>query len=461
MPSTFNAIPLFRNGESFLLRTTSNGVDMAVLVDVGREARPGELTRSLDVFLNGYMPDLKTIDRLILTHEDDDHCGGATQFISNWLHSGRTISQVWLPSLWAPAGVGSPRSGWVRSRIIKGAFQAAPEIIRAMEKLRHQEPERRFRDEEARRDPLDIADWMIALRDAADDGGELSEFFEEQTGKAQQQSDRERMQLEDRDYFDGDLSADHYFFEDAENTSIVDLALSLFERGEVEGGEHNPWSPVHLALKLAGGALDTHSRIAKTIATCMLYDLPIRWFDFGRFEKGRVALGGDPEFLTPVNAVEVKLQPLTVSPKAVFYALALSRPNRECLAYLRHQEGVEPAVLFTGDSRLTTRGNDFPPPKAGLPDKQSRLLATAFHHASNHNEPGYGVLKSWLGEKYPPLFVRNGGHGVKRPAPSFMRMHKKLCVRCIGSSLPDQQIQLEAYGGRWRMPAFPRRCVCK
>jgi hypothetical protein len=144
----------------------------------------------------------------------------------------------------------------------------------------------------------------------------------------------------------------------------------------------------------------------------------------------------------------------------MFYALALSRSNRECLAYLRHQEGTDPAVLFTGDTRLTTRGNDFPPPQVGPPDKRNRLLATAFHHASDHNEQSYGVLKSWLGKKYPPLFVRTGGHGVKRPAPSFKHMHQKLCVRCIGSSLPDQHIQQEACGGLWRMPAFPRRCVC-
>lgn len=461
MPSTFYAIPLFRDGESFLLRTTSNGVEKAVVVDVGREARPGELPRSLDFFLQGYMPDLINIDRLILTHEDDDHSGGAPQFISNWLRSGRTISQVWLPSMWAPAGVGSPRSGWVRSRIVKGAFQAAPDIIRAMEKLRDQKAECRRNDADAPGNPLETQDWATALRDAAEESGELSEFFEDQIDGAQPQSVRERLPIEDRDDPDGEWHADHSLFEGAEDESAFEIAISLFERGELEGGERCRYPAVGLALKLADGALDAHPRIAKTIAACILYGLPIRWFDFGKFEKGRVALGGDLDFLTPVNAVEVKLRPLPVSPTAMFYALALSRPNRECLAYLRHQEGGEPAVLFTGDTRLTTRGNAFPPPQAGLPTKRSRLLATAFHHASDHNEQGYGVLKGWLGKKYPPLFVRNGGHGVKRHAASFQRLHRKLCVRCIGSSLPDQHVQLEAFGGLWRMPAFPRRCVCR
>jgi hypothetical protein len=294
MPSTFDAIPLFRDGESFLLRTRNNGVDKAVVVDVGREAQPGQLARSLGAFLNGYMPGLKNIDRLILTHEDDDHCGGGPQFISNWLRSDRTINQVWLPSMWALAGVGSPRSGWVRSRIVKGALQAAPEIIRAMEKLRVHEVERRRRDAEAPRNPLDIADWMPALRDAAEESGELSEFFEEQTGKAQPHSVGERQPFEDRDDSYGDLRTDHDLFEDAESESVVDLAISLLERGELEWGERSRYPAVVLTLNLADGALETHPRIAKTIAACMLYDLPIRSFDFGKFEKGRVAVARIP-----------------------------------------------------------------------------------------------------------------------------------------------------------------------
>src|SRR4051794_20624120 len=99
MPSTFDAIPLPRRGESFLLRTTHNGNSTAVLVDVGWKVGGSEMPDALDAYLRNYMPELVMIDRLILTHEDADHCEGAPQFIANWLRSGRAISQVWLPSI--------------------------------------------------------------------------------------------------------------------------------------------------------------------------------------------------------------------------------------------------------------------------------------------------------------------------------------------------------------------------
>jgi hypothetical protein len=417
------------------------------------------LGKALDAFLQGYMPDLVRIDRLILTHEDADHCGGAQQFISQWIRSNRSIREIWLPSIWAPAGAQPTRKNWLRSRIVKGAFEAAPEIARAAEKLAREQRTESLGLDRSSGDPFEDDLLMKAVRVAANESGALGHLFEVRQEEARAERLEAPLELQDSDEAWSPDAYRYLFGHDGEAVERHGLPLELtkllIERGELS------WSQAHhsAALELSFGVLETHPRIADTIAACVVFGIPIRWFDFDQFEKTGAAAGGDAEFLTPVNAIEVRLRPAPVSAKALFYALALSRANRECLAYLRHEEGSEPAVLFTGDSRLTTWGKAFPKPAAGLPQRRN-LLATAMHHASEKNEAAYPILRNWLPGKYPPLFVRNGGHGVKVPAPSYLRVQERLCVRCIGSALPDVAVRVDAYGGRWRMPNHPRWCTC-
>jgi hypothetical protein len=432
---------------------------MAVVVDTGRKARTDELAQALDAFLAGQVPDLRRIDRLILTHEDDDHCGGASQFIGRWVSAGREIGQVWLPSMWAPAGAAPSARSWVRSRIVKGALEAAPQIAEAARKLAAEYQDPLSSGEQATHDPYSDEVLMKAVRQAAVETGVLAEFFgpvgrdggASRLEQVPEVHDAERPFRWRERYFPGLRVAA------ADGRGVAaELALMLQEEGELPpAGEHST-----LGLQLADGALDTHPRVAKAVAACVAFGLPVRWFDFGQFESSRTASGGDAGFLTPVNAVEVVARLRSVSPKALFYALALSRANRECLAFLRHEEGTEPAVLFTGDSRLSTWGKGFPPPAAGLPVRRN-ILVTAMHHASSHNQQGYGVLRTWLGKKPSPLFVRNGGQGVTSAAKGFLRASERLCVRCIGSKLPAVPVRVEVYGSRWRMPNHPRPCTCK
>lgn len=458
MPSTFFAIPLSGKGESFLLRTrTGRAGDFAILVDTGRDSETLELQR----FLQSNAPDLRKIDRLVLTHEDADHSEGAPRFIANWINSGGAIEQVWLPAMWAPAGAGPARTGWVRSRIVKGAFEAAAEIAEAAAKIAR---ERNALDPTRPRnaDPYDDEELLSAVRSAANSSGALEEFFVEKDPGSSAQVFEEELEVADPGDHSWPRQEFLYLAKQrlsvlAEQIDVPDLVQMMQSAGEL------PAINAHqtVAMQLIDGALDSHSRIASVISTCIAYGVPIRWFDFGQFEAGRVATGGDAELFTPVNAVEVVIRRRPVSSKAVFYALALSRPNRECLAFLRHEEGTEPAVLFTGDSRLTTRGNDFPSPGAGLPVDRN-ILVTAMHHASASNQPGYAVLRTWLRKKkYPPLFVRNGGFHVDKAARGFLDAPERLCVRCIKSSLPDVPVRVEVFRGRWRMPNHPRHCMCK
>lgn len=102
MSSTFYALPLESRGESFLLKTSNESREVSVLVDVGAKIKT-KSKRTLAKTINHHVPSLKKIDRLILTHEDSDHCGGAPQFIYEWIGNGNSISEIWLPALWFPA----------------------------------------------------------------------------------------------------------------------------------------------------------------------------------------------------------------------------------------------------------------------------------------------------------------------------------------------------------------------
>jgi hypothetical protein len=460
MPSTFLAPPLPRKGESFVLVTTHQGKDVTIVVDTGRKLKQGSHKLGLDFFLQSNLPDLVRIDKLILTHEDADHCEGAPQFIANWLRSGGQIGEVWLPSMWAVAGARSPRNGWTRSRIVKGAFEAALEIANQLKTFEKEQSDfgRQWGDSDsdwATRECLDVA-----IRNAANENRALVGIFE----PIPDGEPTEAILMERRLEIQVDDDPKYRLFDDFPYWPPIgggleikarDLALLLECREELT----RCGNLADFALHLADGALDSHPRISKTIAACLAFSLPIRWFDFGQFETNRSPAGGDLSFLTPVNAVEVRIKQRLVTPKAMFLALMLSRANRECLAFLRHEDGTEPAVLFTGDSRLSTRGTDFPAPSSGLPTN-GNMLTTAMHHASASNEQGYSVLKSWLGQKYPPLFVRNGGQGVKNAATSYLASPNRLCVRCIGSNRADVTIKVDAYCGQWTMPNHPPKCSC-
>ncbi|MBJ2152646.1 MBL fold metallo-hydrolase [Paracoccus sp. IB05] len=463
MASTFLAIPLPRKGESFLLRTTHQNRDKAVLVDTGWRLGKGDLDNSLCVFLTGMMPDLRKIDRLILSHEDADHCEGAPQFIASWLKTGRSIEEVWLPALWAPAGAGPRRSKWVRSRIVKGAFEAAPKIAKAMHEISGE------RNKAHDRVPLpedrDHEHFEEAIRRAASQSDLFSNFFLIREDERPVGHSEEAFQVEGPD---ASVFPDAFLRVFLGNAPIWNsheclassLAIDLRERDELP----NAHPDEGLAMKLAHDALDTHERISQTVASCITFGIPIRWFDFEQFEQGRRnagggASGGDHGFLTPVNAVEVLPVPSVVSPKQIFYALTLSRANRQCLAFLRHEDEKEPAVLFTADSRLTTQGTPFAKPTTGLPSHRN-LIVTAPHHASSHNDESYRIIDDWVGHQTQQILVRNGGHRVTAPAHGFIASPYRLCVRCIGSSLPDATVRVESTNGRWSMPNYPRPCSC-
>lgn len=473
MSSTFYAFPLSGMGEAFLLRTTAGGEPRSVVVDAGYAGKgPGSLYGAI----TRESPDLKTIDRLICTHEDADHCGGMPGFIREWLHSQRTIGELWLPAIWSVGGAGRTRTGWNTSEIVKGAFEVAPAIARKLREVR----------EELAATGQDNADAVAAVRCAAADLARKDSALDELLGGSIEDGDGvvangfepgELVSVEDESLheFNPDLlqvfstyPAMVEMFDSLRKpwplvslrqlTGAVTRSVKSLPRSVEYFADH----PAHLAMMLAGDALKTHERIAPIIAEAIHWNIPIRWFDFGRFRTNKAARGGDAGFLTPVNAVEVAGTRGRVGAAAAFLALTLSRANVESLVFLRHAEPGEAPVLFTADSRLAF-GTDrirtnFPKPSAGLPAHR-KLLATAFHHAAANNDHGYGVLKGWLGSATPVLYVRNGGAHIKGVAPDFLRADR-LCVRCHGSSDLARLVRIGAPAGEWQLPSHWVPCTC-
>jgi hypothetical protein len=471
--STFYAFPLLGKGEAFLLRTTAGGEPRSVVVDAGYA---GEGPGSLFGAITREAPDLGTIDRLICTHEDADHCGGMPGFIRAWIQSQRTIGQLWLPAIWSVGGAGRTRTGWNTSEIFKGAFEVAPAIAGKLRDVR----------EELTSDGQDNAGAIAMVRRAAADLARENNVIDELLGRSIEDGDGvgangfepgERVSVEDdwRREIHPDLL--QVLSDSPSMIKMLDLMREpwpLVSLRQLAGAVRRsvaslPRSveffadhPDHLAMMLAGDALKTHERIAPIIAEAVHWNIPIRWFDFGRFRTNKAALGGDAGFLTPVNAVEVAGTRGTVGAAVAFLALSLSRANVESLVFLRHAGLGEAPVMFTADSRLafgTDRvRTDFPKPAAGLPAHR-KLLATAFHHAAANNDHGYGVLKSWVGSATPVLYVRNGGAHIKGVAPDFLRADR-LCVSCHGSSDPARLVRIGAPADEWQLPTHYVPCTC-
>lgn len=459
MPSTFYAIPLPNQGESFLLRTVQNGEHVNIIVDAGWGGSFPLFRGGLAHFLENHVPDVKTVHRFVITHEDGDHCQGASQFIEDWLSNGGTIEQVWLPAHWSTT-VGSPLArGYERSELIHDeALRAAPKILDKLGELRERGGGA-DKDEQSlpsSRHDIDATMLAEAIALAAEDAGALEDLSRDVLEAPASEVDDLLSRLPE-----AWLKRDSYYPE----TDMLEIMHEVEERAiSMARSQQREWGDVdRLAAYLTMATVDTHEKIAPIVAACIYHGIPIRWFDFKAFANHKpnpAPSGGDSGLLVPVNSREVRPSGKPISITTVFYALALTVANRESLVFYRPEDpDKEPPVLFTADSRLKLRHKAFPAP-AGLPGKQ-RLLATAPHHASSSNHQAYAVMKGWLSQtSYPPIFVRNGGWRVSTAASEFQAAAGRQCVSCIPR--PDQMslVRFEALHGTWQELAHPKPCSC-
>lgn len=428
MSSTFYALPLENRGESFLLKTKNETEEVSILVDVGDKIK--SKSKTLSQTIGHCDPYLKNIDKLIITHEDSDHCGGAQQFICEWTGNGNSIREIWLPALWFPA-VGIDYS---IQNIISGLsfFQDV-----FYEKVENISDKNRYN---TKTNNLTKCNYVNNAR-----------FF--------------HIDSKTEDYLRKIVGLNSLFSpvkfsenkeETIKNTPPSNRGLSYENFNEKALCEAENFL-LHYPLK---AALLIHERISVIIKSCIKHQIPIRWFDHLPFQNGSKPTGGDYSFLTPVNAIEVTTSNHLINPEMMLMALALSLANRNSLVFLRHATEDDPGVLFTADSPLRTKEKPFPRP-TGLPKSDKRLLVTAPHHGSKSNTAAYSVLSNWLGSNYPPLFVQNGGRSVKKTADEFKKARDHQCVRCINSPLPPNLVQYKARKNSWNIPSpMSPPCTC-
>jgi hypothetical protein len=386
-------------------------------------------------------PRLSKIDIAICTHQDADHANGFRTFADAWYQKNRTIGEFWLPGRWAaavPQVLLDPLD--LVFKLWSGAYKAAQrlndgQLEQPLEQcLRKLAPSEELRSAYSEVQVSKREDWVGPTdpnRRTAQSLGLSLEAFEA-------------------------LRRDQEEAEDS-GANVLEIASELRLPYGLPW-----WSGDETDMRtrtLLSAAIDTAQTIQSIAKSALWWSIPIRWFDFGLFEGGTAAAGGISGLLQPVCAVELT-KPPRVSPEMLFFCLRLSRQNVESLVFFRPETQTEPAVMFTGDSRLSF-GLNKPETPFSLPAKLPKrpVLVTAPHHGSRVNDCAYEIITRWLGEQGPqPIYVRNGGHW-KQSLSAFLKQDKRLCARCslCDSGTISRRVTLRASGGRWDL-GRTRRC---
>lgn len=432
--SRFTALNVAAGGEAFLLETEQDGRPFSVLVDGGKSAD------RLCLALSRQAPEVERIDVVICTHQDADHAGGLADFADQWLRSGGTLGQYWLPGSWSvalPELLTDPRA--VASRIESGARSLS-------EKLGSGQPPRFLAD-------LGTGlDW---------DDSDNNYLWSNIGAKVFGEESRGDLEWFERLGLSGDARA---------------LALAPM----VEP----PWYVLRPTARivtrdsqvdeLRRQALDASRSILAIAASAARHRIPVHWFDFQPFAKTGSTSGGLAGLLAPMNAREHARPRAVASDERYMLALALTKWNVECLVFLRPETSTEPGVLFLGDSRLafgeTRPAGDFPQARA-MPTR--RFLVTAPHHGSANNDHAFDVLGRWIAgggvSRRPldvPFFIRNGGTWNQTLGKSFLSRRNRRCASCLqcakeGLRDLEVDVQIASSQGEWVLPPAAPACPAR
>lgn len=456
MASRFTALPL-RSGESFLLETDVDGTRKVVLVDGGQSANEKPGKNELYQALRKYCPEVSTIDIAICTHRDHDHAGGFPAFVKVWLSEGRDIGEFWLPGAWSAAVedlLVNP------DRAVQLLFNGARAAAAAMPGTR---------DGEAR---------ALAAGREVDDLRTIAELLRDQRLNLPARPDTElqtfRVQTMGHGYLVEDggpegraakaaaswgfsLTEWRRIGEDQESSSIHETPLSarLGDRAMLY------WSrpdigPNPLALTLARNAIDTAEAIRAIASAAASFDIPVRWFDFERFEAKNPPEGGYQGFLIPLNTVEIGARPPETEALRLFLSLTLTEQNVASLVFQRVETNEEPGVVFVADSRLAF---GLARPEKDFPNHLQKLtrpiIYTAAHHGSRNNDNAYKVLSDWLGRLYAgSMAIRNGGVW-NQTLDGYLGVEKRRCAQCLQCHEKgwSQLVQINTRGASWSWPS--------
>ena len=480
MASRFTALPL-SSGESFILETDHGSKRFVILVDGGQSKSNSPKKNGLYKAIRQCCPDITdTIDIAICTHRDHDHAGGFPAFIETWLAEGNDIGEFWLPGGWAGAvemALTSP-DGLV-SMLGAGANTAA---YRIGERERSRETEvksmtrRSFRERTLRSIQAEMHDMCIesswtdsskeqsrANRSTEDDrsvGSSPTTHAANSWGFTVDDWEAIRSDLEtsaihgeplaDRagayQQLNGEVFVEEVFFDDSGERD------QWIARRVLDGGN----STSQLTRSLFRNAIDTAEAIRNIASAAVMFDIPVRWFDFSAFEKGAKPSGGVQGFLQPLNAVELRQAEPETDALKLFFKLALTEQNVASLVFQRVETDSEPGAIFLGDSRLAF-GIDQPERnfEKHLVQPNRPIVYTAPHHGSRNNDRAYEVLAEWL----PGLFdasiaIRNGGVW-NQTLVGYLNIKNRRCAQCYQCHGGDwsQPVQIFSNGLQWSWPS--------
>ena len=463
MGSTFIALPL-TSGEAFLLRTTDDaGREWTILVDGGKKY--SENSRELAKVLAEVSPRIERIDIVVCTHSDSDHSQGLWYLAEDWYGMGRSIGEFWLPGRWANAmpDILTDPSRFA-ARLVEGAYEASKRVSYADRKDGDEKASRAsFVSRELRyrnlAGELDLADDHITSAVVAIDGE--AHAPEDGRSAAAFGLTSAELHLLRADTQESDDSVDPL-------TAALQHADSRSKFAEIAFfDERSMWlersSPVMLeAHMVLQEVAETAQAIRRIALAALERKIGVRWFDFGEYAKTDRPSGGEPGLFEPLCSVEVIPDQAKLTRLSAFMLvtnLRLTRQNVESLVFYRPETRDAPGVLFLGDSRLAhgieRPEKDFP---VRYPQPGRKLLVTAPHHGSDHNDNAFSVLDDWLGPN-GAVFVRNGGQSNQKLADFLGRTERRCaqCVQCHGKEW-NQWVAVTSSGNSWNWP--PSANVC-
>ena len=361
-------------GESYLLEY----VGKLVLIDGGYTgaALAAALKRQLgkqDIHL----------DVVVCTHNDNDHAGGLTDLLDQ---PGITASEFWLPGSWKESV----------KEVVEETEIFYKELVKEIKDVEGEQIQILCGDDNEEID-LALAKWAANMR--VYDGSGAHE-----TGCT-------LMLRPSRS--------------DTKTTSATKAKQSIRKAGK---------SP-EITLRVID-LIDTAERIRKIALSANGKGVPIRWFDYLAYSRDRIATGGE-EFLTPVNAKELR-EPPELPEFELRRFIALSRANRESLVFLSPSgDDAHIAIIFCGDSPM---GDGSQYANSFLSGKQvsGPLIATAPHHGADSNAMAYGHIAKFGSVSF---WIRAGGkshhpQSAYRMLPGGIRT----CTHCPHNALPLQAV---------------------
>lgn len=394
-------------GESFLLFRHGK----VILVDGGYNSR------SLVAAIENACPGLSHIDIVVCTHSDQDHAGGL-EYISEYFVG--TIGEFWLPGIW---------SGIIRklknnpAEVFEGLSQ---EINKVFERL-----------------DLGIIWSQENIKYTLETLAVEQRRHREGVGRAKVAGDAARHESTTDRFF----NIGCYPRFDGWAWRVVQGARREVYKARAIG-KIGKWAAEYW-LSLINSA----KIIWSIAAQAEIYRSRIRLFDFEEFRSTRVALGGEPGLLVPLNAVESipQISDLT-------YLALLSPVNQECLAFISPPNPNGFGVIFCGDSPLgdgKEYRNSF---LATLPDPDVTYIVTAPHHGSESNRIAYEHIYEHLENV---LWLRSGG-SIKQPGSTFKNLDPavRACTHCPQLDIKRQSVVIPLSRSAPFSRVYSRECKC-